>query len=187
MAASEHMLVLFSIVIGLGLTELLSSFHNLVHPAARTKWHWLPAFWATNVFISVVFWWWMMSFFGRLEELPNFFGVVLILLGPVLLYLLATSVLPDVAPGDAIDLKEFYFQNRRRYFGFGATYTFVLWIQAPLFHWDVPFAQHLWAAAVLAMMLTLRRSSSMRVHTALAVVQGVMTLASLGTFWLTVQ
>ena len=71
MAAPEHLLVLFSIVIGLGLTELLSSFHNLVHPATRTKWHWLPAFWASNVFLSVVFWWWMMSFFGRLEEDPG--------------------------------------------------------------------------------------------------------------------
>ncbi len=187
MAAPEHLLVLFSIVIGLGLTELLSSFHDLVHPATRTKWHWLPAFWAINVFISVVFWWWMMSFFGRLEEAPNFFGVCLILLGPVLLYLLATSVLPDITPGDAVDLREFYFQNRRRYFGFGAVYTVVLWIQAPVFHWDVPLSQHLWAAAVLAMMLTLRRASSIRVHATLAVVQAAMTTASLATYWLTIK
>jgi hypothetical protein len=185
MTASEHLLVLFSIVIGLGLAELLSSFHNLVHPATRTRWHWLPAFWAANVFVSIVFWWWMMSFFGRLQELPNFFGVVLILLGPVLLYLLATSVLPDITPGDAVDLRAFYFENRKRYFGFGAAYTLVLWIQAPLFGWDVPLAQHVWAATVLAMMLTLRRSSSMRVHAALAGVQALMTTASLATYWLT--
>ena len=162
MTASEHLLVLFSIVIGLGLTEFLSSFRNLLHPATHTKWHWLPVLWAINLFISLVFWWWMMSFFGRLQELPNIFGFVLILLGPVLLYLMAPSVLPDINPGDTVDLREFYFQNRRRYFGFAALYTLVLWIQVPVFHWQVPVAQHAWAGASLVLVLILRRASSMR-------------------------
>jgi hypothetical protein len=187
MTASEHLLVLFSIVIGLGLTQFLSSLHNLLHPATRTTWHWLPMLWAANLFISLVFWWWMMSFFGRVETLPNFFGFVLMLLGPVLLYLLATSVLPDIKPGDTVDLREFYFQNRRRYFTIAAIYVVVLWIQAPIFDWEVPVAQHAWGAASLALTLTLRQASSLRVHATLSIIQAVMVTASLATFWFRIK
>jgi hypothetical protein len=187
MTPSEHLLVLFSIVLGVGLTVLLSNFHNLIHPATRTKWHWLPAWWAINVFVSLVFWWWTMSFFGQLDQVPNFFGIMLILLGPVLLYLLASSVLPDIQPGATVDLREFYFQNRRRYFTLASLFTVVWWIQVPLFGWKVPVAQHLWAAAALLLVFTLSRTSNMKVHVALSILQGLMTMASLATAWYRIE
>lgn len=71
-------MVLFSIVLGLGLTELLSSLHHLFHPRTRVKWHWIPLVWAFLVFIAVVQLWWSMFEFGRASDLPNFFELVLI-------------------------------------------------------------------------------------------------------------
>ena len=102
MTASEHLLVLFSIVLGLGMTELLSSVHHLLHPRTTVKWHWLPLVWAAIVFIAVVQLWWAMFEFGRTSDVPNFFELLLTILSPVMLYLVATSVLPDVAPGEEI-------------------------------------------------------------------------------------
>lgn len=187
MTASEHLVVLFSIVIGLGLTHFLSNLHRLLHPATHTKWHWLPVLWAANVFVSLVFWWWMMSFFGRLEDVPNIFGFVLILLGPVLLYLLAASVLPDVSPGDSVDLRQYYFQNHRRYFGIGALYTLLLWVQVPAFNWQVPVSQHAWAAWSVAAMVILQRASSIRVHATVSIIQAVLVTAALATYWFQVR
>jgi hypothetical protein len=183
MTASQHLLVLFSIVLGLGLTQLLASIQLLTHPATKTKWHWLPIYWTVSVFTSLIFWWWIMFFFESLDPLPNFFGVVLILLGPVLLYLLATSVLPAVRPGDTVDLLGFYRSNSRRLFRLAAWYTVVLWAQPFLFRWDIPLSQHVWAGITLLVFVTLSRTQNLRIHAVLTTVNGLMLLASLATTW----
>ena len=84
-------------------------------------------------------------------------------------------------------MREFYFQNRRRYFTFGAIYCVILWLQIPMFGWKVPPSQHVWAAAALVLMLTLRTATSVRVHVALAIVQALMTTAALATVWLRIE
>ena len=80
----EHLFVLFSIILGLGLTELLSSLHNLLHPSTRVRWHWLSLVWAWIVFQSIVFWWWAMFGYTALE-VPNFFELLLLLMAPVIM------------------------------------------------------------------------------------------------------
>lgn len=182
MTANEHLLVLFSIVLGLGLTELLSSFHNLVHPDTRTRWHWLPVYWAWSVFASIVFWWWIMFNFTVLDS-PNFFGIILILMGPVLLYLMATSVLPDIAPGDTVDLGTYYIANRQRFFGFAAAYTAVLWLQSPVFGWEAPRGAHAWAAIAFLQLAAQTRTTNLRLHAALSVLNAVMFAGSVAAYW----
>lgn len=184
MTPNEHLLVLFSIVLGLGLAELLSAFHHLLHPETRTKWHWLPAYWAWSAFASIVFWWWVMFSFTRLDQLPNFFGIVLVLLGPVMLYLMATSVLPDIEPGDTVDLRAFYLANRRRFFGFAAAYTLVFWLQIPAFGWEVEPASHAWAAVAFIQMAVLTRTTNLTVHSALTVLNALMFGVSIAAYWL---
>lgn len=183
MTPNEHLLILFSIVLGLGLAELLSSFHNLLHPSTRTKWHWLPAYWAWSAFASIVFWWWVMFNFTQIELLPNFFGIMLILLGPVFLYLMATSVLPDITPGESVDLRAFYMANRRRFFGFAAAYTLVVWAQIPAFGWDVPPATHVWGAAAFVQLVALASTTNTLVHVLLTILNALMFAASIAAYW----
>lgn len=182
MTPNEHLLVLFSIILGLGITKLLSSFHDLVHPETKARWHWLPAYWAWSTFSSMVFWWWIMFHFNKLE-LPNFFGIILVLLSPVLLYLMATSVLPDTAPGATIDLGAFYMANRRRFFGFAAAYTVTVWLQAPVLGWPVQTSAHIWAAAAFIQLLVLTSSTSWNVHTVLSIVNALMFFVSVAVYW----
>ena len=51
-------LTLISIVVGLGLTELLLTFYHLVQARRRVTWDALPLGWALLILIAVVNFWW---------------------------------------------------------------------------------------------------------------------------------
>ena len=51
-------LTLISIVVGLGLTELLLTFYHLVRARRRVTWDALPLAWALLILIAVVNYWW---------------------------------------------------------------------------------------------------------------------------------
>jgi hypothetical protein len=129
----EYITALFSIIVGLGLTDLAQSFRELVRPQRPTDWHWLPLLWAASTFLLAVQLWWN-SFSTIKEATAQFFFPYLISF--VFLYLTCAFALPDpewVAPrkqsgsspdlaadeGTALDLEAFYFseQHRRWYFG----------------------------------------------------------------------
>jgi hypothetical protein len=184
MSASEHLLVLFSIVLGLGLTELLSSIHHLLHPRTRVKWHWTPLVWAFLVFIAIVQLWWSMFEFGRASDVPNFFELVLTLLAPVTLYLVATSVLPDVTPGEDVDLFGFYIDNRRRFFGLTVLYLVLIWIIPALMGSGDSVGEHLLNAASTLILLLLMRTTRPVVHIALTVLSAVTLLSFVAAYYL---
>jgi hypothetical protein len=132
--------------------------------------------------VSIVLWWW--GIYGLTElELPNFFGVILILMAPVFLYLMATSVLPDIAPGDTVDLGRFYLTNRRRFFGFAAAYTGVLWVHLWYLGGGVSRGNHAWAAVAFLALVTLSRTNNLRVHAALTILNALMTGAGIAAYW----
>lgn len=116
MTPFEYLSVLISIVLGLGLAELLSSARSLVRDRDRVRFHWLPLAWSVLVFVVLVQWWWAaFGFRDRMEW--NFFAFLLILLVPVLLYLVAALALPNGDDGGREDLRGYYFEHHRPFFG----------------------------------------------------------------------
>jgi hypothetical protein len=108
----EHLSVLISIILGLGIAHLLWSVHLLVQKRARVRFHWLPLVWSALVFVSLVEWWWA-SFGMRSQHDWNFFYFLFVLLRPVVAYLSAAFVLPTLEPGVSCDLRQYYFANRQ--------------------------------------------------------------------------
>jgi hypothetical protein len=115
----EHISVLISIVLGLGLTQLLASLHRLVQARARVRVYWLPLLWAALIFITQVEWWWS-SFALRDQTQWNFFYFLFVLLSPVTLYLAAAFVLPEIEAEVEYDLRSYYFATRGWFFAFVA-------------------------------------------------------------------
>jgi len=111
----EHLSVLISIVIGLGITHLLMSAHRLVQARERVRPYWLSLLWAVLIFISQVEWWWA-SFSYRQQVEWNFFYFLFILASPVALFLAAAFVLPELEPDQQYDLEEYYFRTRGWFF-----------------------------------------------------------------------
>ena len=128
----DYLSVLISIVLGLGLTELLSNVHRLVQARDRVTFHWLPVLWGVLVFVMLVQWWW--AAFGLHQQLEwNFFFFLLILLIPVLMYLAAASVLPTVESEQTVDLRAYYFSIHHWFFWIVATTSLLECLRAVLY------------------------------------------------------
>lgn len=115
MTPFAYLSVLISIVLGLGVTELLAGVQRLVHARERVRFHWLSLTWSGLVFVTLVQWWWAAFGFRHRTDW-DFFSFLLILLVPVLLYLAAALVLPPADERGRYDLRKHYFGIHRLFF-----------------------------------------------------------------------
>lgn len=115
MTPFEHLTVLVSIVLGLGLTHLLASLHRVIQARRHVRLYWLSLVWTVLIFVSQVEWWW--AIFAQRQHMQwNFFYFLFVLLSPVSLYLASAFALPDIEPGESYDLREYYYGNRGWFF-----------------------------------------------------------------------
>jgi hypothetical protein len=78
----EHLTVLVSIVIGMGITHLLITARELVQVRSRVKLYWLPMLWFVPIFIALVERWW--AIFALHSTIKwNFFYFLFMLMSPV--------------------------------------------------------------------------------------------------------
>lgn len=112
MSTVEFILGFAGIVIGLGVTDLLTSLHRLLRAAARVRWDWLAlSFAALMLFASVVFWWLSFDWYRASTSITvaEFLPMLVFL---CLSFLMMAAALPDDAPAEGIDLREFYLGTR---------------------------------------------------------------------------
>lgn len=115
MGEFEYISVLLSIIIGLGVTQLLAGIARLLRDGRALG----PAWWvfvivATLLLADFQVWW--VSF--RWRHLPEwtFFGYMAFLVLPVLLYLLAYLVLPGDLHLDGRELARAFISKRKPFF-----------------------------------------------------------------------
>ena len=112
----DYLSVLISIVLGLGITNLLGGLATLVRRRSRIAMYWPLPVWIVTLFLIHVQTWWAM--FG-LREIQHwsFEAFLVVLMQPVLLYLMSALILPESMDGETkIDLKETYFRERAWFF-----------------------------------------------------------------------
>jgi hypothetical protein len=112
----NYVAVLISIVLGLGVTRVLSGLSDAIQAGNRQRAYWIRTLWLINAFTMLLLSWWV---FYRWRTAPEwtvflFFWVTLF---PTLLYL-ACSVL---APGKleqtgSANWRDYYYANRRGFF-----------------------------------------------------------------------
>ena len=110
-----YLAVLISIILGLGITQLLSGFGRWVESRFSFPAYAPTIIWATTLLVMHVQTWWSM--YGmRHQQHWTFLQFVVVLLQPITLFLLAGVVLPS--PNAAVlDLRSNYFAQRRWLFG----------------------------------------------------------------------
>jgi hypothetical protein len=121
-------LTLISIVVGLGLTELLLSFHRLVRARRRVTWDALPLAWAALILIAAVnFWWGIRALMAQASGwLTGTF--MLAMISPVFLFLASAAALPKVEAGASLDMKAAYADERSAFLLFLFGYQCGNWI-----------------------------------------------------------
>ena len=117
--AFEYITVFISIILGLGVTQILTGIADLVHQNERVKLYWPHLVWIVLVLILHVQEWYITFELRTFTawRLPVF---LFVLLYPIVLFITARLLFPFGLNEDTIDLKEFYFKNYRKIFLFGA-------------------------------------------------------------------
>ncbi len=116
MDAFDYLSVLISIILGLGITQILSGLGRLLNVRARVRWYGPAVAWAALLLLIHVQTWWAM--FGLRTQATWSFGAFLIVLSlPIFLYLMAALALPDAGGEAPIDLKANYYAHARWFFG----------------------------------------------------------------------
>jgi hypothetical protein len=115
MTPFEYVTVLISIVLGLGITQIVTGIADLIQQWDRVKVYWVHVLWIVIVFFLMVQEWWSTYELRQFESLrlPTFFFV---LLYPIDLFILARIIFPAVQPDGEVDLQRFYYANYRRFF-----------------------------------------------------------------------
>ncbi|MBB4636765.1 hypothetical protein [Longimicrobium terrae] len=113
---TEYLSVLVSIVVGLGISHLLSGAGKLVVARRRVRMYLPTLLSMVLVFLAhVQFWWGNLGYGSEVEN--NYFAFLLFLLNPVLLYLMAVLVLPDFDTQGELSLRDHYHENRVWFYG----------------------------------------------------------------------
>lgn len=116
MSPFDYLSVLVSIVLGLAIATILTRLAAVVTARERVDFYWPPIAWAIWLFfISAQHWW--AEWEVRRTTAWTFADFWLLLLVPVVLFLLASLVLPEREEDGKLDLSEWYFRNRPWFFG----------------------------------------------------------------------
>ena len=106
----EFLMVMVSIIIGLGISELLTGVARLIRSRSETTIYWVHLVLVAAIFIILIQQWWE---FWQLRELQEWtFAIVLLYLGKLVgLYLIAHLLFPEPVRG--ADLRAYYYGDMR--------------------------------------------------------------------------
>ena len=116
MDAFSYLSVLLSIIIGLGLTQLLTAVGRIVRHRDRVRFDWLPLLWAAVLLVVFVqVWWSMFGLRGHTDW--TFLEFLIVLTQTATLYLMAAVALPEQPEDSGVDLAQHYDRQHRWFFG----------------------------------------------------------------------
>lgn len=108
MGLFEFLMVLVSIVIGLGVTEILSGWANLLRVREGVRFYWIHVLLQLGVFFALLQQWWEFWDLADVHEL-TFLAVLVVLAPPILLFLIAHLLFP--AEAENADLEDYYYSQ----------------------------------------------------------------------------
>ena len=112
----NYVAVLVSIVVGLGVTRVLSQISEVIQAGSRPQTYWIHTVWLINAFSMLMLNWWV---FYRWHNAPEwtFFLFVWVTLAPTLMYLASSVIAPgELAETGAASWRDYFYSNRRGFF-----------------------------------------------------------------------
>lgn len=105
MSLFEFLMVLVSIIIGLGIAEILTGVARQIRCRGSTRGYWVHSLLVGTIFVALVQQWWEI---WGLRVVPewSFVGLVMMLGGPVGLFLIAHLLFPE--PMQGADFRRYY-------------------------------------------------------------------------------
>lgn len=115
MSPFEFVTVLISIILGLGITQIMSGVADLIHQWKSVRLYWPHLLWIILVFILHVQDWWLLYQLKGVAawQLPLFLMLVLY---PISLFILARILFPMSSDSASTDMRVYYLENYRKLF-----------------------------------------------------------------------
>jgi hypothetical protein len=112
----SYLVVLTSIVLGLGVTRLVGGFGNLMQTRRRKKTYWVHTLWMLNLLLTMAIVWWV-AYRWRAWQHWTFLHFLWLLLSPIILYLISSLLFPDSDEAqDVTNWQDYYYENHRDIF-----------------------------------------------------------------------
>ncbi|MCP4371523.1 MAG: cold shock domain-containing protein [Deltaproteobacteria bacterium] len=108
------LIVVVGIIIGLGITKVLSGTSHIIRERKRIEMYWVHFVWIFIVFTLQVHYWYKVASWGKFGA--NFFGYMAVLIYPILLYMFCVLLfprIPDQADQEIFKIKKYYFYQQR--------------------------------------------------------------------------
>lgn len=178
-SAFEYVSILVSIILGLGITQVLSSLSGLLVHFRKVRFYWPHLIWVLFIlFLHVQDW--FITYQLKNEQVWRLGELMFVLLYPINLYMVARVLLPDNAQEENTDMQRFYRQQYPMIFLLVGTSAFisilfnVLLLQESFLH-QVP--QSLLLVAMIY--FSLKKPRAEILHQSIAVIIAVATLISI--------
>lgn len=110
MGLFEFLMVLVSVVIGLGVTEILTGWANMLRIKSRVRFYWVHTLFQLGVFFALLQQWWELWLMSKMGEI-TFISVLVILSPSILIFLIANLLFPGNKDTGAVNLKEYYYSQ----------------------------------------------------------------------------
>ncbi len=178
MSLFEFLMVLVSIIVGLGVAEILTGVAQQIRHRKTSKPYWLHSCGVTVIFLALLQSWWELWGLRDAEEWV-FLGLLLMLLAPSGLYLIAHLIFPTSI--EHADFQTYYFELRPVWW-----LAVLVAVSSTLFK-PIAFGAELWhldnvASVVMVVgFVTLASSKRLAVHTVL--VPGFLLLVLWDVLW----
>ena len=171
----EFLMILISIIIGLGVAEVLSGAARLLRSRDSVRFYWIHVLFQVGIFLALLQVWWESWDLRLLPEI-TYLQTCMLLLGLIVLFLIAYLLFPDPVP--SADLKAYYYRQAPLLWGFVAAGTVTGTFLKPLsFHMDVLQIDNISGLLTIPLAIVLASSGKNRVHAVLAsVILGVLIL-----------
>lgn len=166
MGLFEFLMVLASVVIGLGITEILTGWANLLRARAEVRFYWIHVLFQIGVFFALLQQWWELWDHEGVEEI-SFIAVLVVLAPSIILFLIAHLLFP--ARAEEADLEEYYFRHAPLLWGLVTLGTIAGTFVPPLvFGYPVFHMANITGIPMLALCTVLAVSKNRRAHSILA-------------------
>jgi hypothetical protein len=176
----NYLAVLISIILGLGIAQLLSGFGRWIEQRSSFRAYGPAMAWTAILLVTHIQGWWAM--FGMRHHTDwTFLQFCIVLLQPITLFLLATLVLPG-ANAPELDLRSNYFAHRRWFFGLLLTLLVVSVLKDVALNGELPgpanlaFHGLLFATALIAIVTEREAYHRFFAYSSLAMIAVYITL-----------
>jgi hypothetical protein len=182
--AFSYLSVLLSIILGLGLTQLLTAAGRLIRHRDRVHADWLPLLWATVLLVVYVQAWWAMFGMRSVRDW-TFVSFLVVLAQTTTLYMMAALILPEQVEEARVDLAAHYDRHHRWFFGFFLATLCISVVKDVLLSGHLPEAANLVFHGLLAAVcVTAIVARSRRVQAVLSIVGAVAVALYIGALFM---